>query len=250
MWIFAVLEEACSWAESSLTGASLFPNFDGGPCFAGTNCGVSKRMELIKAVLSKARLETWSFFWLHQEATWSRSWKLAANDQSRAFEDGNDSQDKFRTDAGLRLKPLSMWKFRACLHGLGQRQVKFLCESVKACPSSVSEKKESGKHSAVPKNPRGRVFLGGMVIMCGAPGNLFPGLAVKGVVKRNQQTTSYRGNRNHSCQKFSQRVPRELAGIEEVVEFFKRGASRKQNCESSENIAGAPRTSAGTKRWE
>jgi hypothetical protein len=172
-----------------------------------------------------------------------------ADDESGMVEKGNYPENKFRADAGFCLEPFGMGKPGTCFDRFLKRHVKFLCER-KACPSSVPEKKESGEYPAVDENPLGRILFGRMVVMSGASGNLFSGLAVKGVVQGDQKPSGDIGNWNHVDKKFPQGVPRQLAGVEEIIEFPGGDVFREKDAEFSENAADAPCPSAGTECGE
>ena len=172
-----------------------------------------------------------------------------ADDEGRTLEEGNYSQDKFRADAGFCLEPFGVRKLGAGFDRLRERSVKFLSKR-KTCPASVSEKKEPGEYPAMVENPFGGILLGGMVMMSGASGNLFSGLAVKCVVKGYEKPSGNVRDGNHTYKKFPQGVPRQFAGIEKIVKLPDCGVFREKHGEFSENAADAPRTSAGTKRDE
>jgi hypothetical protein len=172
-----------------------------------------------------------------------------ANNEHRTLEERNYPENKFRSDAGLCLEPFGMRKLGTGFDRLCERGIKFLRER-QTCPASVPEKKEPCEYPAMTENPFGGILFGGMVMMSGATGNLFPSLAVKGVVKGDEEPSGNIGNGNHADEKFPQCVPRQFAGIEEVVEFPDGGVFREKHGEFSENAADAPRRASGTERNE
>ena len=172
-----------------------------------------------------------------------------ADDKGRTLEEGNYSQDKFRADAGLCLEPFGVRKLGTGFDRLRERSIELLGER-KACPAPMPEKKKSREDAAVSEDPLGGILLRRMVMMSGASGNLFSGLAVKGVVKGDEKPSGNVGDGNHADKKFPQCVPRQFAGIEKIVKLPDCGVFREKHGEFSENAADAPRTSAGTKRNE
>lgn len=172
-----------------------------------------------------------------------------ADDEVRTLEEGNYSQDKFRADAGLCLEPFGVRKLGAGLDRLREGSIELLDER-KACPAPMPEKKKPGEYPAMDENPLGRILLGGMVMMSGASGNLFSGLAVKGVIKGDEKPSGYIGNANHADKKFPPCAPMQFAGIEKIVKLPDYGIFREKHGEFSENAADAPRTPSGTKRDE
>jgi len=99
----------------------------------------------------------------------------------------------------------------------------------------------------VAENPLRGVLFGRMIKVAGAPGDFLAGFAVSGVVKPDQQTAVHRGIAHNSGEESPQGIPRQLAGIEKVVELLEGGVTREQQREFPENITDPSGTAASTK---
>lgn len=146
-------------------------------------------------------------------------------------------------------EPFGVRKLGTVFDRLCERSIELLGER-KTCQAPMPEKKEPGEYPAMSEHPFGGILFGGMVMIGGASGNHFSGLAVKGVAKGDQKPSDNVRDGNHADKKFLQSVPRQFAGVEEIVEFHDGSVFREKHGEFSENSADAPRTPAGTKRNE
>lgn len=169
-----------------------------------------------------------------------------ANDECRALEKRNYSQDKLCADAGFSLDPFGIRKLGTGFYGLFKRSVEFLCKR-KTCPSSVPEKKDSGKYPAVSENPLCGILFCRMVMMGGASGNLFSSLAVSGIVESDKEPSADVRNWDHGGKKFPEHLPRKFAGIEKIVKLSDSGVFSEENGEFSEYAADTSGTSSCTK---
>ena len=169
-----------------------------------------------------------------------------ADDQHRALKPQSESDYQFRADSGFGFKPLSIWQFGAGFHGFRKRQVELLRER-QAGPAAMAEEQQTGENPAMAENPLRGVLLGRMIKVAGAPGDFLAGFSVSGVVKRDQQAACHCGIAHDSGEESPQGIPRQLAGIEKVVELLEGGVTREQQREFPENITDPSRTAASAK---
>ena len=169
-----------------------------------------------------------------------------ADDQYRTFEPLNEPDYQFRSDTGFSLEPFGMRQLGAGFHGFRKRHVELLRER-QAGPAAMTEEQQPGENPAVAENPLRGVLFGRMIKVAGAPGDFLAGFAVSGVVKPDQQTAVHRGIAHNSGEESPQGIPRQLAGIEKVVELLEGGVTREQQREFPENITDPSRTAASTK---
>ena len=169
-----------------------------------------------------------------------------ADDQYRTFEPLNEPDYQFRSDTGFSLEPFGMRQLGAGFHGFRKRHVELLRER-QAGPAAMTEEQQPGENPAVAENPLRGVLFGRMIKVAGAPGDFLAGFAVSGVVKPDQQTAVHRGIAHNSGEESPQGIPRQLAGIEKVVELLEGGVTREQQREFPENITDPSGTAASTK---
>ena len=110
-----------------------------------------------------------------------------------------------------------------------KRRVEFL-EKREAHPAFVAESEDTSQHPAVPENPFGGVLFRRVIEMRGATGYFFPGFSVCRVVQRNEYPTiSDRMRSDGRDEEIDKRLPRNLSGVEKIVEFSPADAGPRED---------------------
>lgn len=170
-----------------------------------------------------------------------------ADEQCLAVEERDNLQHKFGADSGFGFEPRGVRQLCGGLDCLGQWQVEFLREG-QASPAPVSITQNSCDNPAVAKNPCRGIFLVGVVEMPGATSDLFAGFPVAGVVEGDEDAPVKGRIAKLGCQKTPEVLPRELGGVEELVETLAVRLACQQGRKGSEDRTDAPWTITGAER--
>lgn len=165
-----------------------------------------------------------------------RTEPAVANNQSGMLEAFNKRNNKFRANTGFCLEPLCVGKLDFLTVFLRQRSVKLLNQR-QASPATMDKKQQSGDYPAMTENIFGTVGFGGMVEMNRATGNMLAGFSVSGVVKRQQQSAVNRWVPDQKRDKAMESFPRQLRGVDEIVEALERDVSSQKHGETAKDIA-------------
>lgn len=170
-----------------------------------------------------------------------------ADDQRGTLEAPDQPDNQFRADAGFGFEPLCVSELDFFPGCFGRRQVKLL-DQRQTGPAAVDKEQQSGDNPAVSENIFGTIGLGGMVEVDRATGDMPAGLSECGVVKRQQQPAVNRRIADHERDKLVENFPRQLFGVDEIVETLERDVSGQKHGEPAKDAADPSGLAAGCQR--
>lgn len=167
------------------------------------------------------------------------------NDQNGAVEKFPLSDRKRHADSGSGFEPFFIGQFGGGFDFLKQRQIEFLSKR-QTGPTSVNELQNAYNNTAVTGYKLGGVRFCRMIEMSCPSENVFPGIAVSCVVKRDQEPSGTPWIAKHANDKLPKRVPWNFFRVQEIVESFECAASGDNIGEFAENIADSAPLSPGS----
>ena len=173
-----------------------------------------------------------------------RSKPAVADNQNRAVENSPQANYQSCSDSGFGFEPFFIGQLGGGFDFLKQRQIDFLSKR-QTGPTSVNELQNADDNTAVPGYKLGGVRFCSVIEMSCPSENVFSGIAVSRVVKRDQKPSGNPWIAKHANDKSPKRVPWNFFRVKEIVESFESALPGDNIGEFTENTADSTRLSSG-----